>query len=188
MQPETPRGQGIKGRMCQLMLSARQVAQVLMMCGVENGECRGQVTQERKPRPMLVVCQITDVREVCEAGRGGRWRAFCWNCRWKGGDDRGDGSGRHWMLDGGDGHAGHAWRRAEQVWRSQGASARGSRECGRVTSASSKWDSMVDLGSQLTVQGSTCSTTSRLLGHTPSIHQAGSESQAPKRAVRTFVN
>ncbi len=77
-------------------MTARQVARLLMVCGVGNGECRGQVTriQERKTRPMLAVCQLKDVRGGCEAGRGSGWRALCW----KGEDERGDGSGRRRML------------------------------------------------------------------------------------------
>jgi hypothetical protein len=63
---------------------------LLVVCGVGNGECRGQLIQERKPRPMLAVCQLTDVRGACEAGRGSGWRALCWKCE----DKRGDGSGR----------------------------------------------------------------------------------------------
>ena len=43
---------------------------------------------------MLAVCQLTDVRGACEAGRGSGWRALCW----KGEDERGDGSGRRRML------------------------------------------------------------------------------------------
>ena len=53
-----------------LGVTARQVARLLVVCGVGNGKCRGQVIQERKPRPMLAVCQLTDVRGACEAGRG----------------------------------------------------------------------------------------------------------------------
>jgi hypothetical protein len=47
------------------MLTARQVAQLLVVCGVGDGECRGQVIQERRPRPMLAVCQFMDVRGAC---------------------------------------------------------------------------------------------------------------------------
>ncbi len=51
----------IKGMM------ARQVVRLLVVCGVGNGKCRGQVIQiqerkQLKPRPMLAVCQLTDVR------------------------------------------------------------------------------------------------------------------------------
>ena len=53
-----------------LGVTARQVARLLVVCGVGNGECRGQLIQERKPRPMLAVCELTDVRGACEAGRG----------------------------------------------------------------------------------------------------------------------
>jgi hypothetical protein len=72
---------GSRGGKLHLMLTARQVAHLLVVCGVGDGECRGQVIQKRRPRPMLAVCQFTDVRGACEAGRGGRWRAL----RWKGG-------------------------------------------------------------------------------------------------------
>jgi hypothetical protein len=77
-----------------LGVTTRQVARLLVVCGVGNGECRGQVIQERKPRPMLAVCQLTDVRGACEAGRGSGWSALCWKCE----DERGDGSGRLRML------------------------------------------------------------------------------------------
>jgi hypothetical protein len=59
---------------------------LLVVCGVGDGECRGQVIQERKPHPMVEVCQLTDVRGECAVGRGGRWRALLW----KGGNERGD--------------------------------------------------------------------------------------------------
>ena len=59
-----------------------------------DGECRAQVTQERKPHPMVEVCQLTDVRGECAVGRGGRWRALFW----KGGDVRGDDSWRSRTL------------------------------------------------------------------------------------------
>jgi hypothetical protein len=66
-----------------LGVRARQVARLLVVCGVGNGECRGQLIQERKPRPMLAVCQLavsqlTDVRGACEAGRKSGWSALCW--------------------------------------------------------------------------------------------------------------
>jgi hypothetical protein len=78
-----------------LMLTARQVAvHLLVVCGVGDGECRAQVTQERKPHPMVEVCQLTDVRGECAVGRGGRWRALFW----KGGDVRGDDSWRSRTL------------------------------------------------------------------------------------------
>ena len=69
------------------------------MCGFGNGKCRGQLIQERKPLWMLsvcqlTVCQLTDVRGACEAGRGSRWRALCWKCE----DESGDDSGRRRML------------------------------------------------------------------------------------------
>ena len=77
-------------------MTARQVARLLVVRRVGNGECRGQVTriQERKPRPMLAVCQLTDVRGACGASRGIGWRALCW----KGEDERGDSSRRRRML------------------------------------------------------------------------------------------
>jgi hypothetical protein len=55
-------------------MTARQVARLLVVCGVGNGKCRGQVIriQERKrlkPRPMLAVRQLTDVRGGCERQR-----------------------------------------------------------------------------------------------------------------------
>jgi hypothetical protein len=55
--------------------TARQVSRLLVVCGVGNWECRGQVTQiqerkQLKPRPMLAVCWLTDVRGGCEADRG----------------------------------------------------------------------------------------------------------------------
>ena len=77
-------------------MTARQVARLLVVYGVGNGECSGQVTriQERKPSSKLAVCQLKDVRGACEAGRGVGWRALCW----KGEDERGDGSGRRRIL------------------------------------------------------------------------------------------
>ena len=63
------RGQVIKG------MTVRQVTPLLLVCRVWNGKCRGQVTwilerKHVKPRSMLAVCLLTDVRGVCEAGRG----------------------------------------------------------------------------------------------------------------------
>ena len=56
-------------------MTVRQVTRLLLVCGVWIGECRGQVTwilerKHVKPRSMLAVCLLTDVRGVCEAGRG----------------------------------------------------------------------------------------------------------------------
>ena len=56
-------------------MTVRQVTRLLLVCGVWNGECRGQVTwilerKHVKPRSMLAVCLLTDVRGACEAGRG----------------------------------------------------------------------------------------------------------------------
>ena len=53
-------------------MTARQVARLLVVCGVGNGECRGQLIQERKPRPMLAVCQLTEDRRA--GGVRGRQR------------------------------------------------------------------------------------------------------------------
>ena len=55
------RGQVIKGRKLHLILTARQVTHLLVVTEVWDGECKGQVIQERKPHPMLVVCQLKDV-------------------------------------------------------------------------------------------------------------------------------
>ena len=62
--------------------------------GPDSHRLGAKVIQQRKPHPMLAVCQLTDVREVCEAGRGGRWRAL----HWKGGEELSVGSGRCRML------------------------------------------------------------------------------------------
>ena len=77
------RGQVIKGRKLHLILTARQVTHLLVVTEVWDGECKGQVIQERKPHPMLVVW-------VCEIGTGGRWRAL----QWKGGEDKISGRSR----------------------------------------------------------------------------------------------
>ena len=53
-----------------LGVTARKVARLLVVCGVGNEACRGQVIQERKSRPMLAVCQLTDAR----GGMRGRQR------------------------------------------------------------------------------------------------------------------
>jgi hypothetical protein len=67
---------------------------LLVVCGVGDRECRGQVIQERKPRPMLAVRQLTDVQGACAAGRVGTRREL----RRKVGDECGDASGRSRML------------------------------------------------------------------------------------------
>jgi hypothetical protein len=64
---------------CRSSLAWRRAEPVLRCQGFQREfEHRGD------PGPMLVVCQVTDVREVCEAGRGAKWRAL----HWKGGDER----------------------------------------------------------------------------------------------------
>ena len=170
-----------------LMLTARQVAHLLVVCGVGDGECRGQVIQERKPRPMLAECQLTDVRtdvrEVCEAGRGGRWRAL----RWKSRDEVGDGSGRRRaervtqvLPDGGceltGGRMDLAGHGAELVWRRQGFHRVWARDVGSERAGFSGAARQSAPYPRVRIE------------RVGSSHQTGFESQPLKRPVRTVAS
>ena len=145
------------------------------MCGVGDGECRVQVIQERKPRPMLA---------MSAHGRAGGVRGRQ-GVQMESTSLEGRGRARRRLAEAQDADEGEM---VTQVMPGGGRSwpggARGSRESRRGTSAASERDSTAQPDSQRPFQGSA----SRGLGHTASSHQTGSESQPLKRPIRTVAS